>query len=252
MHRVKLTVLALTASLIFVSSSFAESEEPLDKKPQDELAAQRQNESGAKAALAKEGLSEQEYGEILNYYYKNPQPDKLISALKVTLSLEQFLRDTSHSYPLAHLFATVAHSDPVFLKNLISMEENYSGLQKDFLQHIINEAKDFKSPEPNSPAALDYLWTEFFVTGKEEPVKKIISALDFKMPENDPIYKDVDPGLLGAYKEADTALINGAANWSLRSNAKQHDRVYEIIKQEADSATGTTKEKLNQILAEVK
>lgn len=129
------------------------------------------------AALNKEGLSYEDVDTFFYHYYLNPQPDKLIKVLKFFLSQHSILTDNVHFGPLEHLFATVACRDSAVLDILKNLKKQYSGKQKESLNRIIDQAENFKSPEPNSARNLDFLWCEFIATGKEEPIKKIIYVL---------------------------------------------------------------------------
>lgn len=81
-----------------------------------------------------------------------------------------------------------------------------------------------------APWQLDLLWSEFFVTGRREPVMRIaneiakmkgnISLEDFKKIQNP---TDENRKSLMAY------LIGMAANWSLNSNAGQHMLVAQYL-----------------------
>jgi hypothetical protein len=189
------------------------------------------------SAISSEGLTLAEYKDVTTYYYKDPQPQKLISVLRAVLSQKELISDNVHFGPFAHLCATVAHYDNIFLENLILFKDNYSGIQREVLEGIARDAEKFYSPEPDSPANLDYLWAEFLATGNEEPVKKIISVLDYKKPENE----STDTDML-------KALVFGAARWSLASNANQHKRVYEIIQKELITAQGQKRQVLEEII----
>jgi len=184
----------------------------------------------SKKALAKQGLSMNDARNISTFYYRNPQPDKLIALLKAILSQKELITDKSHFDVFAHLLATVACNDTTFFDKINHLQNMYTGLQKEALQEIIYQAKNFKSPPPSSPKYLDYLWAEFNVTGNEMPVKKIISVLNFPN------------------ENINDLLLIKAAEWSLKSNAKQHKKVYDIIKSESYSASGILQKKLLKIL----
>lgn len=194
--------------------------------------AQKAWEQSLESAIAKQGLTTAEFQDITSNYYKNPQPEKMISVLKVVLSLDDLILDTQHFGPIAHLMATVAHNDKIFLEKLNLLKDGYQGLQKQTIEAILEETTNFVSPSPDSPKDLDYLWAEFMATGNNEPVKKIVSVLGYPS------------------KGMNIVLI-GAAEWSLSSNARQHEIVYNTIKQESLSATGQTKEKLEEILKDI-
>jgi hypothetical protein len=182
-------------------------------------------------ALKKEGVSMEELGTMTTYYYKNPQPAKMLSVLKAILTQEDLVKNSSHFYPIAHLFAAIAHNDESFLANLKKLEPELTGTQKEGIQLIIKDAVSFVSPEPTTPASLDALWAEFIATGDTAPVKKIIAVL-------------------GVPNTGMGMLLIGAAEWSLASNAQQHELVMAVIQEEAKTARGPIKERLTKILGE--
>lgn len=193
--------------------------------------------------LSKEGLNLQEYDEIITFYYRNPQPDKLVSALKVTLADTQFLSDEMHLAPLVHFIAAVAAEDELFLARLNTLKEGYSGTQREVLERMIQDSGSFSSVSPNSPASLDFLWAEFLATGNVEPVRKIISVLGLEESQNKKQFSE---------KELNTLLLVGAAEWSLRSNAEQHRKVFQVLSEELAKAGGIKKQRLEKIMQQIK
>lgn len=191
------------------------------------------------AILQREGVTLEEYEELTAHYYLSPQQDKLISIIRVMISQEDFINDTPHFMPFAHFVATVAYNDNSFFSELQNLANNYKGIQRTAIEEMIYQAENFQSPPPDSLRSLDYLWAEFSATGSEEPVRKIISVLDYQEPEK---------GRAITNKDMDALYIFGAARWSLKSNAIQHRRVYEIIKEELKSAHGTIKERLERMI----
>jgi tetratricopeptide (TPR) repeat protein len=212
MRRKKVARLALILSILFLASNgpaFAQ--------------------SSFEKALSSEGLSSEDFYIAANFYYMKPNPVKLISSLKILLSQEGFLSDSKHLLPFGHFIATVGHNNPLFLKILIDTKDQYFGLSRNFIQKIIEEAKDFRSPNPDTPMNLGYLWGEFIATGDQAPVMKIISVLS--LPQ----------------EEKNTSLLT-VAEWSLLANTYQHQRLFDIIKQAALSANAPAKEKLDKIV----
>lgn len=187
--------------------------------------------SGLEAALAKEGLSAKDLDAVITYYYQNPQPGKLIAVVRAMLSQDRFISDAAHFEPFAHFVGTVAHNNRGFLDAMKEMRRRYSGAQEKALGRMISEAEDFRSPLPDSPKNLDFLWAEFSATGSEEPVEKILSIVG-------------SPGI----KSLDSEVTKSAAGWSLGLNARQHKKVYDIIKRKLDFSTGDLKNKLEDIL----
>lgn len=193
--------------------------------------ADQENQELFEKALADQGVSPKEFEDLFTYYYRDPLPGKLVKCLKALLAQESFIMDAPHFMPTAHLVGTAAHFDPVLLKDLKDLEKEYTGTRKDRVAEIIAQAENFESPPPRSANMLDYLWGEFIATGKDSPVVKIISVLD-DYPS----------------KDLEKQMVQRAAVWSLTANAKQHDKVYSIIREEAIIATGPQKEILEEIL----
>jgi len=190
------------------------------------------SQAQAQEPLPAQSVSSQELETLTTYYYKDPQPGKALSAFKNILSQEELIKDTSHFYPVAHLFATIAHNDANFLSALKTLSAEFTGTRKDALGFIIRDAQDFVSPEATTPANLDALWAEFIATGDIAPVKKIIKVLG---------YPNTGMGM----------LLIGAAEWSLASNAQQHEIILSLIQEEAKTAQGPIKTRLDKILGEV-
>ena len=79
-----------------------------------------------------------------------------------------------------------------------------------------------------SPEILDMWWAYFLATGKKEPVRNIISALQY----------DDNSGALEAYESSNKTeedkirvirqMTFESARWSLESNISQHKRVADI------------------------
>ena len=188
-----------------------------------------------KDALSKEGLTAEDIDKVTTYYYLDSQPNKLIKVLKFLINQEELIADPVHFGPVEHLFATVAHSDKTVLSSIKDLEGQYSGKQKERMNEIILQAENFVSPDSKTAENLDYLWSEFCATGKDEPIQKIISALNY------------------SGKNVESRIVAGAAEWSLTSNAAQHKKVYDIIQSEyLYSNDAKTREKLSNILKKVR
>jgi hypothetical protein len=206
-------------------------------------------QSNFEEVLSQEGITPQEYDEVITYYYKNPQPEKIIPIIKAVLTQEQFISDNIKFIPFAHLVAAIAHNNSNILTELKGLRENnLPNFQKERVQYIIEETENYNSMLPDTPTAedldryllvdmyaptrIDCLWSEFFATGDEKAIEKIISILAY------PAAKDKD--FIIATK--------ASAEWSLTSNARQHKKVYEIIEKKLSSVAGELKEKLQNIL----
>lgn len=190
--------------------------------------------------LTQDTTAQDDTSTFLNTYYMAPRPRELLAVVRSFLRDQEFLNDVRHLMPVVHLVAIVAHNDPTVLEGLKNVKNEYDGHAFDVISEIITQAEDFSPAEPLSPFHLDFIWAEFLATGSQEPVKKIISALGVPLPEKNGNYSD---------EEKNVVFTVTGAQWSLTSNIRQHQRVREIVEQEAANASGILKEKLEEILA---
>ena len=84
------------------------------------------------------------------------------------------------------------------------------------------------------PEHLDMLWTDFFATGNEESIRKIIGKLSD--------LNSTDPFAVAAA---------GSAQWSLTSLSFGHEKVLKVCIQESETSDSGTKAALDQILDSV-
>lgn len=198
--------------------------------------------------------SQQKAGEWIMGYYKNPDPVKAISGVQSivepdtkwandNLNILTFFRriftDNSFLFTnIARNFNSLSKEDQKKLllisaiSNDLELQSVVTGEDKEELLKFYTSAKEIKFPdmneEINSPVQLDILWSEFFTTGKYEPIKKIVSALALEKYKGNldrikageiEITREVERN---AYLEA----TYGSAVWSLLSNCKQMPLVF--------------------------
>lgn len=180
-----------------------------------------------------EGLSVAAAGKFMTYYYINPDPGRLIQALKFLLTQDSVIAHTGHFRSIGHFFAAAAYKDKNIIRQIKKLKSVFPGIRRKRIVQIVNDAENFRSPEPMVPADLDMLWSEFMATGDEAPVKKIIAAL-----------AGPDTGR--------NILLIGAAEWSLASNGVQHERVRMALENEALSAAGVFKDRITRILSKIR
>jgi tetratricopeptide (TPR) repeat protein len=92
-----------------------------------------------------------------------------------------------------------------------------------------NKVVPIETIEISSPTILDILWANFFATGDERFVKRIMSILPWFGQGN-----------------AGKTLLAGTAKWSLTCNAHQHKRVLQICQRERENQPA-----LKKVLSEV-
>lgn len=201
-------------------------------------------QASLESALLKQGLTTDKYSEITSSYYKSHQADDLTLALKAVLSVDDLILDKEQFGAIAHFFVSAAHTDKVFFDKIDSLKPSYSGLQKQVLETMLQEAVNFSSPDPDSPDHLDYLWAEFLSSGDSQPVRKIMSLLNQAAPDlKEP---NISEGVL-----KERVLFYVAAR-SLISNAFYHQKVFQILEDEIALQSGVYRDNLTAILDKVK
>lgn len=100
------------------------------------------------------------------------------------------------------------------IKILNDIKINESPDNQNFItQRIEKESKHPLEIEIDNPGILDMLWGYFFATGSSKPIERISTALPWSRQRTD----------------LQKFLIGQAAEWSLKSNARQHEKVRKIL-----------------------
>ena len=207
--------------------------------------------------------SDNEFGEWVTFYYQNPSPERIPSALVYFCNSSMY--KSNAAMPTAAFFSATFRKDDALTQkafdevslngnentkimfiNILSLTNNpeskallekaRNAWRSERLQGIIARQatrphEDLYGVAIESPQVLDMLWASFFATGDAIPVQRIISVLHLQ--------KD------GHGKEI---MVSGAANWSLKSNAQSHPKVLEICKNELTNTQGITKDMLAAIV----
>jgi hypothetical protein len=209
--------------------------------------------------------SQEDFGKWTTYYYQHPEPEKIPSA--IIYFSDSPMYKSNATLPMVAFFAALLKNDKalmqktyeqasadsenskIMLINILGfvnnaeskpfLEKAKTEWQNPKLQGIItrqlnNPPKDVLEATVDSPLILDMLWATFFAIGNDLPVKKIISAVRLQEEGH-----------------GEEIMAGDAANWSLRSNAEQHPKVYEICKQELEKSQGATKQFLTQLITEI-
>jgi hypothetical protein len=236
---------------------------------------QRQLETIVKVPVLKKEIKEsltgtifnsvQEFDKWVTHYYIKPESDKIPGAIRFFADSVLFNRVNSRMSVAAFFSAVFKNNSELVRKTYEDISANSSTNAKTVLLKALwlvnnQESKglldkallDWKSDEINKQvldvltdnpmdilndpikdvSQLDMLWAIFMATGDSAPIKRIISVLH--------LVKD-GHGL--------DIAIGGAAQWSLSSNAVQHEKVYQICQEELSNADGETKNLLQQIIA---
>lgn len=200
-------------------------------------------------------------GQWMAHYYERPEPNDLPRWMQ-EISASGGLEKASARYPVMVFVSEVARDHPAnvgaWCEALLTLPPSHRavfawsfrnanapqhercqrGLPPDVVTSLRN-AKPFLplSRVPVTPGDLDMLWAAFMATGNEQPVNMIIDVLSRPLPER------------GASGSVEALLMNGAAKWSLASNAKQHPRVRLILEQRQAKASGLLRQQLDRLLA---
>lgn len=214
-----------------------------------------------------------DFNKFSTYYYLNPEPERVPAMFKKFLESELFTNKQNcdeHCRDLiVYFFARAAQLEPKLLESYKFLFENGTQKQRLFILKILQRCGDqeirkffisklsearFAKEEKQITRALkqgiptefnaltrpvtkvgdlDFLWTEFGITGNEEAVVKIIKSLNQDS------------------SSAESFLLVGAAKWSLGANCKEHKKLFEICKQELSKTNGVIKDALEEIIEQV-
>lgn len=215
------------------------------------------------SAQPKAEITDAEMGDWTKYYYRNPQPELAVPMLRAA-ARKGFLNEPYTRLLLAVFYGQVLAQAPaqlpVWLKALDSLSDTEqevllrglwfsrnpdalkalndlagkaSSVRKKLLDDMLKmEAPIVDKIEINSADVLDMLWSCFLATGEAKYVERIISTLAF-----------------AESKDHGKMVLVGAAVWSLRSNAIQHQEVFDICVQAAKTSDPVTSRSLKEILA---
>ena len=200
-------------------------------------------------------MTADEMSSFITGYYKSPDPAKIPAAFAAYLKWDAEGTPGKRNYdPLAWLcgFAELYKLNPQLRPALIRSAAEFSDIHKLYvalileragakdaeleaadpeLKRLFAEVKRRNSPlafdEITNPAQLDALWMRFLTTGKFEPIRRLVNELrkrdgamtidELKKLGRRPTEEEI--------KKVMPSLIGGAAEWSLASNAKQHELV---------------------------
>ena len=199
----------------------------------------------------------------VTYYYLNPEPHKVPAAVQY-LSQSGMLDRENPVPPILGFLAGAFQNNPDQLSSWLdelsslpephlgivliglwyaelpnsgervhSTLENYPSLaeQYEFIAHG-DPIGVTEIPLEQGPWVLDVLWGNFMATGDKQPIIRIMAALPWENVEGD----------------VNRLMVGGAANWSLSSNARQHEKVRQICEEEVNHQPEEVAQKLRAVL----
>ena len=213
-------------------------------------------------AGAQERVTPDQIEQWMAYYYLAPHPEEVASALEA-VTAKGFFENDDVQAPLSGFFTEIFRANPdriggwvkpyVGIPNrhilysalwMANSKEGRAALEQMAQSAAPEEAKTLRglasSPPPtvesmaiDSPATLDYMWGYFSASGSDKPVLRVIDQMK----------------LVNTKGNASAILIGGAAQWSVSANARQHEKVLKIVKENAKTADPETKALLEEVLA---
>ncbi|MDT3778607.1 hypothetical protein PJI16_13655 [Nitrospira sp. MA-1] len=210
-----------------------------------------------------EWQTKEEFTKWMTYYYLNPEPEKISSAIQY-LSDQNILDDTKAFPPTFGFLSGIFNANEnqvtqwmetfktlpdskyrvmvlsLWYANFTNSKTRVHGiLQKrqtltDDLNILFenNPMSVTEIPLEKGAWVLDSLWGNFMATGNKEPVARIIEALPWFDVKGD----------------WNRLMIGRAAAWSLTSNAIQHKKVIDICELERINQTQDIADKLDIIV----
>jgi len=150
------------------------------------------------------------------------------------LTLDRFKKKKQKYYFVNILYLTNTADSLNLLKRFLK-ETNDKNLIN-YINKLLNNPFYIFSLKIKNAVHLDMLWGTFFGSGKSEPIIKIIKALNLQINGH-----------------GFDIVIGKSAEWSLKSNAKHHKKVYDIIRQEIKnkSYSNGIKKILIKIISEI-
>ena len=190
---------------------------------------------------------------MLNEYYADQHPEQILSAFREMLKfLEKGKQDHKFNpIPRTAPFYFLLQDNPQTWHDFFRLTDTLPHKQKLYAAGIINslgpdavkQASAVVGQETRSllnrravnlflvkkvslPLHLDILWSEFFIRGTADPLKKIIGSLDLLRSNMTPAqFKTLKAPTKQDRENLMKTMIGRAALWSLSANAKQHKLV---------------------------
>ena len=203
-----------------------------------------------------------DFDEWITYYYLEPKPDEVGSALKELGDRGDFEADSVQA-PFSGFFFQVFQNNPERIdewigpyigvpkrhilysalwmanskESLAALEQLAQGTSQEEAENlralVSVSPPTIETMDVNSPAVLDYFWGCYMASGSEIAVERIIDQVK----------------LSNASEDLGTKMIGGAASWSLAANARQHPKVLEMLKANLDDRDEETRAILEEIIA---
>ena len=161
--------------------------------------------------------SREEFGEFVQGYYTNPQPERIEAAMRFAAGSDVMTNDSTGlmtQVTFSCLFARYPDRKPAFEQAINSLDEPARAY---FQKAVDSDPADLFLQVPPQPKKNDMSWGCYFVTGDVGYAQDVIAAL-----KN-----------LGERQDMIKFLTASSAQWSLASIAKDEARVRSALEQAA-------------------
>ncbi len=218
------------------------------------------------------GVTQEEEPDWLEFYYQNPEPDRLVEQMKDWA--EDGTLESDHAKPaLIAFLSQVIRQNPDRLKEwygnlgglspaqmqvfhtamLFSRTAEADALMRETFGKAYDEqkleTKKILEMPLDKEGTADMLWGFFYATGSDTAIRRIVTCFRFKDATDKPQGVDVPEGYVPLYKSLPTFAFG-----SLIANAERHPRVVEILREllaKDETLIDSEKEGIRDVLAEI-
>ena len=170
--------------------------------------------------------------ERITYYYRDPRLDELIPILESILREKDAVSNSKAVKPLVHFFATAFQKDKDKLKDLKALQKQYAGKDRQLIQTIIEEAKNYHPADLKSPEDLELLWSEYKASGNKEIFERLIKVITATTPSKQNSLRD--PAAICVMKMA-----------------TYHFEVFQMLRRRSESSAGGKSNLLAEIVGTI-
>ena len=170
--------------------------------------------------------------ERITYYYRDPRPNELMPLLESVLNEKDAISNSKTVKPLVHFFATAVQKDLNKVKDLKTLQQNYSGVAGRLVQTIIEETRNYCPIDLKSPEDLELLWSEYMASGNKEIIERLIQVV------------------VGTFTSKENNLRNGAAAYLMKMGT-YHSEIFKMLRRRSESSTGNQSNLLGEIVSTI-
>lgn len=173
--------------------------------------------------------------EWAKYYYQRPEPHRIAAAIATFADDQRVAANKQRTEPIIHFFATLLNEQRGQIGNVEKLSREGPEWKRRFVLEVLIKARPYAAAVPTDPSGLDLIWSEFFATGDELRLQRVLSVLD-QTPERIDLQAPFWQQTEIRTQERALYLLQGTAMWSLSTNAKYHARVKSFLEQQQNAS----------------